>query len=143
MSWSTERARPRVFAEPQGEHGWRVCRNDAGVSLLDPTIGYIDELGGTYEVRVIGGPTERQFVPTFKDAMDCFERLEALRGETPESTESETPESAESATEESPELEAAESPEQLTYAPKPASAHVGTGRVAAAAWAGLAVGRMG
>ena len=143
MTWSTERARPRVFAEPQGEHGWRVCRNDAGVSLLDATIGYIDELGGTYEVRVIGGPTERQFVPTFKDAMDCFERLEAFTKETAESAESDTPESAESATAESPEFTTAESPESLTYAPKPASAHVGAGRVAAAAWAGVALGGMG
>ena len=141
MTWSTERARPRVFAEPQGEHGWRVCRNDAGVSLLDATIGYIDELGGTYEVRVIGGPTERQFVPTFKDAMDCFERLEAT-SETPE-LESETPEAPDFETPESPESETAESPELLRYAPKPASAHVGAGRVAAAAWAGLAVGGMG
>lgn len=72
MTWSTERARPRVFAEPLGEHEWRVCRNDAGVSLLDPTLGYIEELGGTYEVRVLAAPTQRQFVPTFKEAMDCF-----------------------------------------------------------------------
>lgn len=87
MTWSTERARPRIFAEPLGEHGWRVCRNDAGASLLDPTIGFIDELGGTYEVRVLSAPDERQYVPTFKEAMDCFETEEspALEADAPRS----------------------------------------------------------
>jgi hypothetical protein len=63
-----------VIAQPISEHEWQVCANRSGsIEDTQAVFGYISELGGTSEVHVLQTPEGRQYVPTFKDAMDCFE----------------------------------------------------------------------
>lgn len=72
MTWRTGRTRRQIFAEPLGENAWRVRTHELDGALPGPTIGFIDELGGTYEVRVLAEPSERHCVETFTAAMDRF-----------------------------------------------------------------------
>lgn len=63
-----------VLAEPLAHNTWRVC--DTGeLDIVESTMGYISELGGTYEVRVLHSPQRHAFVRTFKEAMECFEAV--------------------------------------------------------------------
>lgn len=71
MTSTTITESTRIFAQPLGGGTWRVCatssHNDDG-----ETVGYIDELGGTYEVQVLSTPTIASYVDTFKQAMEFF-----------------------------------------------------------------------
>ncbi|HRP99431.1 MAG TPA: hypothetical protein PK781_03090 [Terrimesophilobacter sp.] len=60
-----------IIAEPMADRAWRVCDGE-GENAVDSTIGFIGELGGTYEVRVLRSPERHRFVTTFKEAMECF-----------------------------------------------------------------------
>lgn len=70
MNDFTTVARPTIIAQPLEEHTWRVWSMDSDDADLDRTVGYIEELGGTYEVRMLLGTT--RYVPDFKSAMECF-----------------------------------------------------------------------
>lgn len=60
-----------VLAQPLGGGTWRVCVSN--LHYADgTTIGYIDELGGTYEVRALSVPSVSTYVDTFKQAMELF-----------------------------------------------------------------------
>ena len=74
MTLSTNHSRTGIIAEPLADNSWRVCDSGA-IDIVDETMGYIGELGGTYEVRVLHSPELRQYVPTFKEAMECFEAV--------------------------------------------------------------------
>lgn len=74
MTLSTTHSRTGIIAEPLADHTWRVCDSEA-IDLIDETMGYIGELGGTYEVRMLHAPELRQYVPSSKEAMECFEAV--------------------------------------------------------------------
>lgn len=62
-----------TIARPVDEHEWQVCANrDGSLDETQTVFGYISELGGIYEVHVLRAPGIRQYVTTFKEAMDCF-----------------------------------------------------------------------
>lgn len=63
-----------LIAEPLAENSWRVC-NTAELDVVSSTMGFIGELGGTYEVRVLNAPELHRFVPTFKEAMEYLEKV--------------------------------------------------------------------
>lgn len=63
----------RMTAQPISEHEWQVCTwRRRSIDDTQAVIGYISELGGTYEVRRILWPPTRNYVLTFKEAMECF-----------------------------------------------------------------------
>lgn len=68
---STYRMRQTIIAQSVQEHLWRVCDVDRDHPEGE-TMGTIEELGGTYEVRVLHWPSTRQYVSSFKEAMQCF-----------------------------------------------------------------------
>lgn len=62
-----------VIAQPISEHQWQVCASRTGsIDDTQAVVGYISELGGTYEVHVLYLPESRHYFPTFKEAMECF-----------------------------------------------------------------------
>lgn len=65
----------QILAHPLGGGSWRVSFG-ASHDSEGATIGYIEELGGTYEVRGIETPTVATYVETFKHAMECFHAQE-------------------------------------------------------------------
>ena len=71
MTLATITESTRILAQPLGGGTWRVCATSAH-SDDESTVGYIDELGGTYEVRVLASPTIATYVDSFKQAMECF-----------------------------------------------------------------------
>lgn len=60
-----------VLAQPLGGGSWRVRATNSH-DADGTTIGYIDELGGTYEVRALGVPKVASYVETFKQAIEFF-----------------------------------------------------------------------
>ena len=71
MTLATTTESTRILAQPLGGGTWRVCATSAQ-SEGETTLGYIDELGGTYEVRVLESPTIASYVDSFKQAMEFF-----------------------------------------------------------------------
>ncbi len=75
------RDRQSVIAQPLAEGKWQVVAGDWDRPRGERVIGFILELGGTYEVDVVGQPSLRQFFNTFKDAMEYIHMLEGGSGE--------------------------------------------------------------
>ncbi len=67
---------PSVIAQPLAEREWQVVTGDWDSSQGGRTLGFIEELGGTYEVEVLHDSELCQFFGTFKEAMDYFDSLE-------------------------------------------------------------------
>lgn len=65
-----------VVAQPTAEREWQVLGGEWDRPGGDRVIGFIEELGGTYEVKVIDEPALRQYFELFKDAMEYFESLQ-------------------------------------------------------------------
>ncbi len=67
---------PSLIARPLTEHEWQVVagggKNSGGIRI----VGFIEELGGTYEVGVYERPELCQYFETFKEAMDFFDDVE-------------------------------------------------------------------
>lgn len=66
---------PSVLAQPLADREWQVVAGDWDQPHGGRVVGFIEELGGTYEVDVVDHPSLRQFFDTFKDAMEFFEHL--------------------------------------------------------------------
>lgn len=75
--------RPSVIAQPLDEHEWQVIAGDWHREGGGRVLGFIEELGGTYEVEIVDQPALCQFFDTFKEAVDCFALLEQVRGRDP------------------------------------------------------------
>lgn len=69
--------RPAVVAQPLAEREWQVLGGDWYGTGAVRVIGFIEELGGTYELDVVEEPALRRFCGSFKDAMEYFEALES------------------------------------------------------------------
>lgn len=74
MTLSRQLDQAALIAEPLADNTWRVC-NTGELDVVPSTMGFIGELGGTYEVRVLHSPELGRFVPTFKEAMEYFEKV--------------------------------------------------------------------
>lgn len=74
-----EAHRRPLIAQPIHDREWQVIAGDWDSVLGVRTVGFIEELGGTYEVDVLEQPELCQFFDTFKAAMDYFGRLEHHR----------------------------------------------------------------
>lgn len=72
----TQEARPSVIAQPLAEREWQVVAGEWQRSNGGRIVGFIEELGGTYEVEVLRDSSLCQFFGTFKEAMDYFDLLE-------------------------------------------------------------------
>lgn len=77
MTFTATHESLQILAHPLGEGSWRVCAG-GNYDSDGATVGYIEELGGTYEVRVLEAPTNASFVETFKQAMECFSTRERV-----------------------------------------------------------------
>lgn len=71
-----EQAKPSVLAQPLAEREWQVVAGDSRSGSGAKIVGFIEELGGTYEVDVVNQPELSKFFDTFKGAMDHFAQLE-------------------------------------------------------------------
>lgn len=70
---------PLVIAHALDEREWQVVAGDWHREGGGRLIGFIEELGGVYEVEIVDQPARRQFFSTFKDAIECFDRFERER----------------------------------------------------------------
>ena len=68
--------RPSVIAQPLAARKWQVIAGAWDLSQGGRLVGFIEELGGTYEVEILDRPALSQFFETFKEAIDFFERVE-------------------------------------------------------------------
>ena len=67
--------RPLLIAEPLAEREWQVIAGAWDRIGGGCVLGFIEELGGVYEVKIINQPDLSQFFDTFKEAVDCFSNL--------------------------------------------------------------------
>lgn len=68
--------RPSVIAQPLAEREWQVIAGELRSAHGGRVIGFIEELGGTYEVESLERPELSRFFDSFKGAIDFFEHLE-------------------------------------------------------------------
>lgn len=68
--------RPSVIAQPLAEREWQVIAGELRSAHGGRVIGFIEELGGTYEVEFLERPELSRFFDSFKAAIDFFEMLE-------------------------------------------------------------------
>ncbi|MEO7349435.1 MAG: hypothetical protein ABIW32_06230 [Terrimesophilobacter sp.] len=67
--------RPLLIAEPLAERKWQVIAGAWDRPSGGRVLGFINELGGVYEVAIINQPELSQFFNTFKEAVDYFSAL--------------------------------------------------------------------
>ena len=73
--------RPSVIAQPLAEREWQVIAGQWRTTHGGRVIGFIEELGGTYEVEILERPELCQFFGTFKEAIEYFEYIERATDE--------------------------------------------------------------
>lgn len=73
--------RPLLIAEPVAEREWRVVSGIWDRAGGAQVLGFIEELGGVYEVEIVDQPELSQFFDTFKEAVDCFSEVGKTHGE--------------------------------------------------------------
>lgn len=67
--------RPLLIAEPLAEREWQVIAGAWERLGGGRVLGFIEELGGVYEIKIVNHPELSQFFNTFKEAVDCFSDL--------------------------------------------------------------------